>query len=70
MSDVYKPGAEHDINVLDPEIGLVFPPELGDLVLSPKDKIAPTLAERLADGSLPSYAAVKEYYEANRKERN
>jgi len=70
VSDTYKPGAEHDINVLDPEIGLEFPPELGDLVLSPKDKIAPTLAERLADGSLPSYAAVKEYYEANRKERN
>lgn len=70
VSDVYKPNAEHDITVLDPEIGLEFPPELGDLVFSLKDKEAPTLAQRLADGSLPSYAAVKEYYEANRKERN
>ncbi|MGV8876252.1 MAG: dTDP-4-dehydrorhamnose 3,5-epimerase family protein [Rhodoglobus sp.] len=70
VSDVYKPGAEHDINVLDPEIGLVFPPELGELVLSPKDKAAPTLAQRLADGTLPSYAAATEHYAANRKERN
>jgi dTDP-4-dehydrorhamnose 3,5-epimerase len=70
VSDIYKPNVEHDINVLDPQIGLVFPPELGDLVLSPKDKEAPTLAQRLADGSLPSYKVLTAYYESIRKENS
>jgi dTDP-4-dehydrorhamnose 3,5-epimerase len=70
VSDIYKPNVEHDINVLDPQIGLVFPPELGDLVLSPKDKEAPTLAQRLADGSLPSYKVLTAYYESIQKENS
>ncbi|WP_414171175.1 dTDP-4-dehydrorhamnose 3,5-epimerase family protein [Clavibacter tessellarius] len=53
VSDVYNPTAEHGIDPLDPEIGLVFPEEAGEPLLSPKDTDAPTLAEAAAAGLLP-----------------
>ncbi len=34
VSDVYNPGAEHGITPLDPELGLVFPEEAGEALLS------------------------------------
>ena len=43
--DVYNPTREHGINPLDPEIGLVFPLDAGEPLLSPKDTEAPSLAE-------------------------
>lgn len=62
VSSTYNPTAEHDLNVLDPQIGLVFPPELGEPVLSPKDLAAPTLADLLAAGALPDFAELKKFY--------
>jgi len=62
VSSTYNPAAEHDLNVLDPQIGLVFPKEMGDAVLSDKDLAAPTLAELLAAGALPDFAELKAYY--------
>jgi dTDP-4-dehydrorhamnose 3,5-epimerase len=62
VSSTYNPAAEHDLNVLDPEIGLVFPAELGEPVLSAKDLAAPTLAELLAAGALPDFAELKAHY--------
>lgn len=62
VSSTYNPAAEHDLNILDPDIGLVFPSELGEPVLSPKDLAAPSLAELLASGGLPDYAELRAYY--------
>jgi dTDP-4-dehydrorhamnose 3,5-epimerase len=58
----FNPGREHGINPLDSEIGLVFPPEAGELLLSPKDTDAPGLAEAAASGLLPTWEAARAYY--------
>lgn len=63
VTDVYRPEREHGINPLDPEIGLVFPPEAGAPLLSPKDTDAPSLAEAAASGLLPTWEATRAYYE-------
>ncbi|HEY8913997.1 dTDP-4-dehydrorhamnose 3,5-epimerase [Lacisediminihabitans sp.] len=64
VSDVYNPGAEHGINPLDPEIGLVFPEEAGELLFSEKDREAPSLAEALASGALPDWHETVKYYKS------
>jgi dTDP-4-dehydrorhamnose 3,5-epimerase len=50
VSDTYSPTREHGIDPRDSEIGLVFPAEAGELLLSPKDTDAPTLSEAAAAG--------------------
>lgn len=62
VSSVYSPQGEHGINPLDPEIGLVFPSEAGEPLLSSKDVSAPSLAEALADGTLPQYSAILDFH--------
>jgi dTDP-4-dehydrorhamnose 3,5-epimerase len=62
VSDVYQPGREHGINPLDPEIGLEFPFDPADLLLSPKDTDAPGLAEALSSGLLPAYDETRAFY--------
>jgi len=62
VSDTYNASREHGINPLDPEVGLVFPEEAGELLLSPKDTGAPSLAEASASGLLPSYADARAFY--------
>jgi dTDP-4-dehydrorhamnose 3,5-epimerase len=62
VSDVYRPHSEHGINPLDPEVGLVFPVEAGELLLSPKDTDAPSLLEALASGLLPNWSEVTSFY--------
>jgi len=64
VNSTFSPGREHGINPLDPEVGLVFPPEAGELLLSPKDTDAPSLAEAAAAGLLPSWQAAREYYDS------
>lgn len=64
VNSTFSPGREHGINPLDPEVGLVFPPEAGELLLSPKDTDAPSLAEAAAAGLLPSWHAAREYYDS------
>jgi dTDP-4-dehydrorhamnose 3,5-epimerase len=63
VSDVYNAPKEHGINPLDPEIGLAFPAEAGELLLSPKDLLAPGLSEAAASGLLPTWAGAQAYYE-------
>jgi dTDP-4-dehydrorhamnose 3,5-epimerase len=62
VSETYNPAAEHDLNVLDPEIGLVFPPELGEPILSAKDLAAPSLADLREAGRLPNWDDLRAYY--------
>jgi dTDP-4-dehydrorhamnose 3,5-epimerase len=63
VSDTYNAPAEHGINPLDPDIALVFPPEAGEPLLSPKDLEAPSLAEARTLGILPAWDDVRKYYE-------
>jgi len=53
---------EKGINPLDPEVGLVFPPEAGEPLLSPKDTDAPGLSEAAAAGLLPTWDEAKAFY--------
>jgi dTDP-4-dehydrorhamnose 3,5-epimerase len=63
VSDSYNPAAEHGIDPRDPEIGLVFPPEAGELLLSPKDTDAPGLTEARESGLLPRWDDVRVFYD-------
>ncbi len=53
VSTPFSPSDEFDINPLDKEIGINWGMDLSELKISEKDKNAPTLAERLAEGKLP-----------------
>lgn len=61
VSEVFNPTREIGISPTDPEIGLEFPADLGTPLLSPKDLAAPTLADALAAGRLPDYAACQAF---------
>jgi dTDP-4-dehydrorhamnose 3,5-epimerase len=62
VSDTYNPSAEHGVTPVDASIGLEFPAEAGELLLSPKDTDAPTLEQAAEQGLLPSYDAVTAYW--------
>lgn len=62
VSDIHNAPREHGINPLDPEVGLAFPPEAGELLLSPKDTGAPGLTEAAQAGLLPDYEQTVAYY--------
>jgi dTDP-4-dehydrorhamnose 3,5-epimerase len=64
VSDVYNPGGEHGIDPFDAQIDLDFPLEPGELILSPKDGEAPSLAEAQASGLLPTMAQAQGYYDS------
>lgn len=64
VTDVYRPEREHGINPLDEQIALAFPPEAGELLLSPKDTDAPSLAEAAAAGILPTWDAARAFYDS------
>jgi dTDP-4-dehydrorhamnose 3,5-epimerase len=70
VSDTYNSTAEHGINPLDGQIALVFPPEAGQALLSPKDVEAPSLAEALESGLLPSWAASRAFYSLLNEKRD
>jgi dTDP-4-dehydrorhamnose 3,5-epimerase len=63
VSDTYNSSAEHGINPLDLQIGLRFPDDAGELLLSPKDTDAPSLADSAAQGLLPTWDATRTFYE-------
>jgi dTDP-4-dehydrorhamnose 3,5-epimerase len=69
VTDVYNPSREHGINPLDADIALVFPPEAGEPLLSPKDTDAPGLLEARDSGMLPTWESARAFYESlNNKE--
>jgi dTDP-4-dehydrorhamnose 3,5-epimerase len=53
VSTPFSPTDEFEVNPLDEKVGIKWGMDLGSLKISGKDKIAPTLAERLAEGKLP-----------------
>jgi 5-epimerase len=57
----YRPGAEHGIHPLDPELDLPWPAGLTP-VLSDKDAAAPSLARARANGLLPDWDACRARY--------
>lgn len=56
VSTTYDPAAERTISPLDPALAMPWPADL-ELVLSDRDRTAPTLAEAKDKGDLPSYDA-------------
>lgn len=70
VTDTYNPAAEHGIDPLDSDIALVFPAEAGEALLSPKDTEAPTLREAEAAGLLPTWSAMRSYYDSLRTVTN
>lgn len=60
-STAYNPQREHAISPLDPELQVPWPADVTPL-LSPKDAEAPTLAEAVDAGALPSYDSCRAYY--------
>jgi dTDP-4-dehydrorhamnose 3,5-epimerase len=55
VSEVFNPPRELGISPTDPDIGLVFPDEAGEPLLSSKDLAAPSLKQAIDDGLLPIY---------------
>ena len=53
VSTPFSPTDEFELNPLDQKISINWGMDLNELKISDKDKKAPTLAERLADGKLP-----------------
>ena len=53
VSDVYTPTREFGIHPLDPELGIDYQLPVDQLLLSPKDQVAPSLQEALEQGLLP-----------------
>ena len=62
VTDTFNADREHGLDPLDREIGLVFPDEAGEPLLSPKDTDAPSLAEAAASGLLPTWDDMRAYY--------
>ena len=56
VTDHYKPQAEHAINPRDRDLGLEFPFSGQELLVSAKDRDAPSLYDALASGMLPTWA--------------
>lgn len=65
-SEPFTPAREHEVNPLDPAIGIDWPTVARDgspltYDFSAKDKVAPMLAEAVEAGLLPSFDAVKAF---------
>jgi len=64
----YAPQREHTIAPCDPEIGIDWPLPESQLLLSDRDAVAPTLAEALSAGRLPSWDETQAFIaERNRR---
>ncbi|WP_353828587.1 dTDP-4-dehydrorhamnose 3,5-epimerase family protein [Agromyces sp. SYSU T0242] len=70
VSAPFNAPREHGVNPLDPEIGLDFTLGADDLLLSPKDTDAPSLAEAAASGLLPTWEAARAFYDSLNSEGN
>ncbi|MGY3262605.1 MULTISPECIES: dTDP-4-dehydrorhamnose 3,5-epimerase family protein [unclassified Frigoribacterium] len=64
VTDTFNADREHGIDPLDPEIGLVFPDEAGEPLLSAKDTDAPSLSEAAEAGLLPTWSDMRAFYDS------
>jgi dTDP-4-dehydrorhamnose 3,5-epimerase len=64
VSTGYDPGAEHTVSPVDPALALPLPADVGEWLMSDKDRAAPTLAEAVEQGILPTYDACQARYAA------
>lgn len=64
-STTYRPGHEHGIDPLDPDLGITWP--TGTPLLSTKDAAAPSLAEARAAGRLPQWDICFTHIETRRR---
>jgi dTDP-4-dehydrorhamnose 3,5-epimerase len=60
-SAVFDPVRELAINPFDPELGLDMPFPRDELIVSDKDRDAPSLAEAMASGALPTWAECRSF---------
>jgi dTDP-4-dehydrorhamnose 3,5-epimerase len=58
-SETYRPGHEHSVHPLDPDLGIEWPTDAPQL--SARDAAAPSLAEALSTGLLPDYEACRAF---------
>jgi dTDP-4-dehydrorhamnose 3,5-epimerase len=66
-SAAYAPDREHTINAFDPALGIEWPALDGGLLLSERDRSAPTLAETQAAGLLPTWEETKAFVDELRR---
>ena len=64
VSEVFSPTREVGLNLRDIDVGLVFPAEAGELIISSKDADVASLADAAAAGMLPRWQDCVNYYEA------
>jgi dTDP-4-dehydrorhamnose 3,5-epimerase len=62
VSETYNPAAEHAVDPFDPDLGLEFPLDKAELLVSHKDRDAPSLADLASSGALPDFERVRSYY--------
>jgi dTDP-4-dehydrorhamnose 3,5-epimerase len=63
VSTAYDPAVERSVNPLDSDIAIPWPADIGRLVMSDKDRAAPTLTQARTAGTLPSYDACRARYD-------
>jgi dTDP-4-dehydrorhamnose 3,5-epimerase len=61
VSSTYAPEIEHGISPFDPDIALQFPAEAGEVIVSDKDRDAPTLQQARDQGLLPDFAKLQSF---------
>jgi len=64
-SSTYRPGHEHGVHPMDPDLGITWPAARPEL--STKDSGAPTLAEARAAGLLPRFDICFDYVKTMRR---
>lgn len=62
-SEPYAPTGEHEVNPLDPALGIDWGLPAEEIQLSAKDKAAPSLSLAEQKGVLPRYEACRDYRE-------
>ncbi|MFG2842402.1 dTDP-4-dehydrorhamnose 3,5-epimerase [Kitasatospora sp. NPDC101155] len=66
-SETYNPTGEHSVHPLDPDLDIKWPAE--QPLLSARDEAAPSLAEAISSGLLPTYESCKAFTESLRTEQ-
>jgi dTDP-4-dehydrorhamnose 3,5-epimerase len=66
VSSAYNPSAERTISPLDPDLAIAWPTDVGEILTSPRDRDAPSLATAKAQGVLPSHESCVAFYASQR----